>query len=286
MAIKKVDNTNTVNYKGYRYPSNVGTGSFSSCIMFTEYVRNSGVGTSPGNAIILYMPERASNPSTVNWESKATGVGVNAVSQMLGNNQNAAQSGEQTMLGGLGQLISNGVGALAQGAGSAAFDAAKSFASSKGVNIDLSFEEAQGIISRTIPNPYIEYLFKGVDFRNFEFSFKLYPHSQAEAENIYQIIKVFRSAAYPNAGSANDAILGYPNEFDIEYLYNGKTNKYLNKFKRSVLTKVDVDYTSAGSWTMTRDGFPSQIELNLSFSEIQILVASDIRNDISQGGGY
>jgi len=279
MATKKVDNNTGPKYTGYRYPKNVGEGSFSSCIMFTEYVRNKGFGTHPGNAVILFMPERASNPSTVNWETKNGGAISNAISQMTGNNQNANQSAEQSVLGIAGQIVSNGFGTLAQAGGSAIFDKAKALASTKCVNIDLSFEEAQGIISRTVPNPYIEYLFKGVDFRNFEFAFKLYPHSKAEAETIYQIVRLFRSAAYPSASSTNDAMLGYPSEFEIEYLYNGSRNQYLNRFKRAVLTKVDVDYTSAGSWTMTRDGFPSQIELNLSFSEIQILVSNDISQD-------
>lgn len=42
--------------------------------------------------------------------------------------------------------------------------------------------------------------------------------------------------------------LNYPNEVEIEYQWMGATNKYIHRFKRSVITSLDVSYTGAGMW--------------------------------------
>ena len=283
-ARKKVDNKTSgkTSSANLRYPLNIGDGSFSSCIMFSQWTRTSGAGAAiiPGKTIVLDMPEKASNPSTTSWDTGNAGVAGNAVSTVLGHNNTARDAGNESFMNQAGNIL-GGIATSAVNSGlKAGYESLIKSGQEKGIGVDISFEDFQGIATKTVPNPYMQILFKGVDFRRFDFSFKLFPHSQREAQAIHEIVKTFRGACYPYGSSGDQSpMLGYPPEFTIEYLYNGEVNNYLHKFKRSVLTKVDVDYTSTGSWNMMRDGFPASIELNLEFSEIQILVDRDILQD-------
>ncbi len=234
------------NFGTLKYPSNVGEGVFPSCIQFSEYKRTSPTTSQPWTTIVMYMPEKISNPSTVSWEGDKTlsAAAINAISN--GDYMGAVGSfGKSSAV----QIFKNSLGSYAD-------------ASLAGLHV--------------AENPYITMMFKGVDQREFSFSFKLFPHSFEECHNIHDIVTAFRSAAYPT-GDAGDTTLGYPSEFEIKYLFNGTPSPWLNKFKRSVITKVDVDYTGSGGWTVTRDGFPSEISIDLQFKEMQIITSNDIQ---------
>jgi hypothetical protein len=247
----------------YKYPANVGDDVFQACIQFSEWERQDRKSSKPANTYTLYMPERLVNPNTVSWDAEKLGVIAGIGTQML--------HGKEGAMDGLRQL---GDAAIWRGG----FNLASTLGQMLGSG--ASAETLMGAAAQKIPNPYLTMIFRGVDFRTFEFSFKLYPHSQADTQTIYDMIKSLRKASLPpGKGGANEAILGYPNEFTIEYQFEGKPNKWLNKFKRCVLVGIDTDYTGSGMWSMTRDGFPAEISLNLRFTEIEIV----LRDDVEEG---
>jgi len=233
-----------------KYPATVGEGVFPSCIQFQEYKRSSPMESLPWTTIYMYMPEKVSNPSQISWEGNDT----LAASQMKKMND--------------GQFTS--------AAGAWASSSIAQILNEKASMLGTDLDTVLGAGGNMIQNPYLTMMFKGVDQRDFSFEFKLFPHSRSECDNIHNIVTAFRAAAYPT-GNSNDALLGYPSEFEIQYLFNGQQNKWLNKFKRSVITNVDVDYTGSGGWTVTRDGFPSEISLTIEFKEMQVLTSSDIQ---------
>jgi hypothetical protein len=246
----------------YKYPAGVGDDVFQACIQFSEWERKDRNSSSPANTFTLYMPERLTNPNTVSWDAEKLGVlagiGTKMINGEMGVGSGAANIGESAATRGGFNLASS----LAQKLGSG-----------------VSAETLMGATSQKIPNPYLTMLFRGVDFRTFEFLFKLYPHSQDDTTVIYDMIKAFRMASLPpGRGSSGDSILGYPNEFTIEYQFEGKPNRWLNRFKRCVLVGIDTDYTGSGMWSMTRDGFPAEITLNLRFTEIEIVLRQDVED--------
>ena len=237
-------------YGVLKYPQNVGEGVFPSCIQFQEYKRTSPMESVPWTTIYMYMPEKVSNPSKISWE---------------GNSSLAAS-----------QLKKMNEGQFSSAAGTWAASSIAQIINSKAGMLGTDLDTILGAGGNMIQNPYLTMMFKGVDQREFAFEFKLFPHSRSECDNIHNIVTAFRAGAYPT-GNPGDMLLGYPSEFEIQYLFNGQQNTWLNKFKRSVLTGVDVDYTGSGGWTVTRDGFPSEISLTLSFQEMQLLTSSDIQ---------
>jgi hypothetical protein len=247
----------------YKYPANVGEDVFQAFILFQEWERQDRNSSRPTNTYALYMPERLVNPNTVSWDAEKLGV-VAGLGTELMNGQIST-----------GTALSN---VYQAGATRAKFNIASSIAQKMGSS--ASAETLMGATLQKIPNPYLTMLFRGVDFRTFEFTFKLYPHSQQDTITIRDMIKSLRMASLPpGKGGSGDYLLGYPNEFTIEYHYGDIINPWLNKFKRCVLVGIDTDYTGSGMWSMTRDGFPAEITLNLRFTEIEIV----LRDDVNEG---
>lgn len=243
------------------YPANIGDAQKQpASVMFSFYERESYKKSAPTDIIHLYMPDGVSQPSTTAWDAEAFGF----IGASIAGSRNASA----------GATIADGASRAWQGAKSNIMAA---LASKMGGNVS-----AEGLMGETqgrIPNPYITMVFKGVDFRKFQMEFKFAPFSEKDCETIDNIIKAFRGNSLPPGSGANKgpAFLGYPQEVEIRYMWMGQENKWLHKFKRSVLTGVDVNYAAAGIFSTQRNGFPSNIIVVLNFSEVEIVLRDDIK---------
>lgn len=133
--------------------------------------------------------------------------------------------------------------------------------------------------SRVTTNPNTRALFKTVNLREFAFTFKFIPKSRKEAEEVKQIIQLFREELYPE--SIRDTVLGtdisigfrFPNRFQIDIEYNGEavTNKILPCYLRD----VSVSYNPT-QMAMHEDGNFSEIDMSLSFTESRTLDRREI----------
>lgn len=236
------------------YPSHIGTDDSENpgWIEISIFERKSPKVSVPDSTINLYMPEQLRNPNVVSWGNDSLGtLGNMAVGQSYDDASNGA--------------ISRAFHQVAASAGSYMLKAG-------GGNV--SADTLLGA-SGKVKNPFLIALFKGVDFRTFEMEFKFVPFSESDCNSIQNIIKTLRASSLPD-NSQGDTILGYPKEFEIRYIWKGQENRYLNKFKRCVLTGIDVNYTGMGQWAVMRNGFPAEIFLTLRFSEIEILLRKDI----------
>lgn len=250
------------------YPQII-TNTETSYVLFSIYERNNRSNGSEANnplkKIFIYMPERASIPSTTSWDSENLGMVVGQTLPnlrddgfMQGILNTIMESGEKGVTSGLDYMYFNSMSAAFQKLG-----------------FNASTGTLMGVVGQKIPNPHVALLFRGVNLRTFEFSFKLYPHNTKERDTIHQIIKCFRAYSLPQANET-DFFLNYPPFFEIKYFFNKNENKYLNKFKKSSLVAVDTDYTASGMWSVTRDGFPTEINLTLRFSEEELVLRDDV----------
>lgn len=246
------------------YPPNLVSQKDSPSFMeFSFFERKSPKDSFPIDTIQLYMPELASQPSTVSWDHTAFGVvgaalsgqgnsglsweGAKGAAKMIG--QAGAERGMSNFMATIGNLMGGRVSA----------------------------EDWMGQVRGVIPNPYLTMIFKGVSFREFSFDFKFFPFQEKDCDTIDEIIRTFRAHALP-PGEAGSPMLKYPNEVEIKYMWKDKPNKWLHGFKRSVITAIDVDYTPNGMFSVMRNGFPSCIELKMKFSEIEIVLRDDVLN--------
>lgn len=117
-------------------------------------------------------------------------------------------------------------------------------------------------------NPRKEQVFKGVDFRTFQFEYQFFPRSSTEARAVLNIIKMFKLHMHPEFKDTNKFLYIYPSEFDISYYNNGVENQALHKHTSCVLTEMTINYTPNSQFTSFPDGTPTQINMQLTFREL------------------
>jgi hypothetical protein len=146
-------------------------------------------------------------------------------------------------------------------------------------------------VTQVVKNPMLEVMYKGVSLRKFNFSFSLWPRSEQEAIEVQKIIELLRFHQAPEIKqNTGGFFLIPPSEFDISFMYNGKTNPNMDAISTCVLTNVSVDYTPKGFHAFEsigsidtpeigKTGMPVGINLSLSFMETQIITKEYYRND-------
>jgi hypothetical protein len=125
-------------------------------------------------------------------------------------------------------------------------------------------------------NPQKQMLFQGIDFRTFDMSFTFTPYSAKEAEDVKQIIKMFRKWAAPAASTAFAGMFWVPPAyFNIDFRFQGKTNPNLPRLQKCVVESIDVNYAPNG-WSTHTDGAPVQTTVTITFKEIILVDRASI----------
>tara|TARA_Y100000361_G_scaffold151429_1_gene168859 strand:- start:902 stop:2146 length:1245 start_codon:yes stop_codon:yes gene_type:complete len=138
------------------------------------------------------------------------------------------------------------------------------------------FEMQQGFIMTN----RMELAFKGLPKRGFQYTFKMIPKSEEEANEIKNIVDAFKINMLPEGMSADDKSgftgkrLKIPNTFDIKYMYVGKENEYLHKISTCVLESMSLSY--GGDRFKAFDGNsrgapPVETTMTLNFKEMELI---------------
>jgi len=125
-------------------------------------------------------------------------------------------------------------------------------------------------------NPFREVIFEAIDFRSFNFKYRFFPKSREEANNVEDIIKIFKFHMHPEL-SANKLFFIYPSEFEIGYYFESNENTYFHKFKPCVLESMDVSY-GGEQFSSFYDGRPTEVNMSLTFRETEILTKKQIKD--------
>ena len=128
-------------------------------------------------------------------------------------------------------------------------------------------------------------MFKGVGRRSFSFTFAFIPKSAKEAREVENIIYTFKENMHPEyANPTTRKAMRIPNTFEISYMYQNKTNDFLNKISTCFLKSMDVQYGAdrftAYESTKSRAGKgppPQKSQITLNFSELEILSKAHIQ---------
>jgi len=127
-------------------------------------------------------------------------------------------------------------------------------------------------------NPQQQLLFDGIDFRSYQMAFTFTPYSADEAATVNEIIKLFKYHAAPQITNSGGGMFFIPpSTFDVSFLFNGQTNKNINKVAESVIESIDVNYSPNG-WSAHSDGAPVQTTLTINFKEIVLIDKTKIQD--------
>jgi hypothetical protein len=224
-------------------------------------------------SIVLYMPD------TLNFDSRQSYNTLQPGTELLGQ---ALAVGPELLSkfkagdfkGMAGSAIKSGVGMMAATKLASMVPILSS--SPKTVELGLFAQFGQVI------NPMLEMLYVSPEPRNFQFEFMFYPRSESEAQQVLQIIELFRFHAAPELGGTG--MLIPPSEFDMKFFYRGKENPNIPPIGTCVLKDVQTNYAPKGfatyeslSDTPTKGGtgMPVAITMSLAFTETTYLTKED-----------
>jgi hypothetical protein len=206
----------------------------------------------------LFIPENLSLPTAAQYDSQTMGtVGASMTNGVSGSFADLKDIGAGGNLGqsALSELVQTGGNLLGGGAGDV-------------IN--------QAVFNRAA-NAAKYLLFKGIEFRKFQFQYNFVPQNKQESINLEEIVQIFRQAMLPDIVSVG--FYDIPQSFQIQYILKDSTGKKVNelhKFKPSNLEECNVSYGANGRFTLTKDGYPANIQLSLTFSENEQVTRKDI----------
>ena len=129
----------------------------------------------------------------------------------------------------------------------------------------------------------MELAFKGINKRQFQYTFKMMPRNQRESDEIKKIVHAFKFNMLPEFEGSDLTGRSFivPNTFDIEYMYNGKQNQYLHKISTCVLESMNVTYGGDRykTYTATAEGAPPQeTTISLNFKEMEMITRERVED--------
>lgn len=198
-------------------------------------------------AVALYVPNQLSIRYGASWGEEDT-MAFSALSQGADEVGRALTSKDLTAVGGLAQSVLTSI-ALDKG----------------------PFGASLGIAAGLAANPKKEQAFKNVDFRTFTFDYQFAPRNKSEARNMLNIIRLFKYHMHPEFKDETGFLYIYPSEFDIVYYKGAKENLSIHRHTSCVLTEMNINYSPNGVFSTFDDGIPTQINVSMTFRELQLL---------------
>lgn len=213
-----------------------------------------------GETIRLFIPENIAMPTTAQYDSNTLGtLGAGLTSALAGNFADLKDVG----------------------AGGNFFESFKAEVTQTGGN--MLGGGAGDVINQAVfgraANAAKYLTFKGIEFRKFQFQYNLVPRTLQESQDLDKIIKTFRQAMLPNI--ITTGFYDIPQSFDIRYIIKdatGNITDFMHQFKPCNLEECNVTFGSNGRYTLTKDGYPANIQLSLTFSENEQVTRDDITN--------
>ena len=205
-------------------------------------------------AISLYMPPSVKTTYTSTYSDTEIGAGAQAAASLV---QSAIESGKKGALMKDMTTMSNwksGAQTLGEAGLVTAFNWAKGIEEIGGPLLGMQGTIAAAqIASGKVMSDKMELLFTGVGRRKFSYTFTFIPKSEKESEMVANIVHTFKKHMTPEFGSISIAgknftgggrVLKIPETFDIQYMYKGNENPWINKISSCYLTNLDVQYGS------------------------------------------
>ena len=254
--------------------------------LYNSSANNLDVSDSANN-IMLPIPQDLSNEIQQVWQGKQfTQLGRAAVAAMGGGNFAYANDVVKNITGNF-KAIQTALTTTALN-------------SIPGVGGNIEFNDVSGSTRGIVINPNAELLYDSPEMREIGMIFKLVPRNQKEAEQIQKIVMTFRAASMPRWGATGgeplrtEAGAGTDPEGDIinfggednwirvpdlckfSFMKGTDVHPYLIQFKPCAINRVEVNYTSDGTYATYSDGMPVCTELRLNFMETKLVFADEV----------
>lgn len=258
-------------YGGITWPSDLKQNASAYVeLWFQKYNRSDAFSkgsVAPSIKIWFPIPENLSIGYNIKYQERDTGILGDVVNSSKG--REAIKSVTSGNFAALEDIVSNTSGAeaanaLQQVSQRAAFAALNSASETVGGLAEQ--------ITGTIPNPHPTVFFKGVDLREFTWTWKFVPRSAAEAQMLQIALANIRKLILPEASGG---FLNYPYLLKPAVKSDGSDMLIYGKFKKSAVKQFLINYTAEGTSAFFHDGNPVAINCQMTFQEVEIYTADD-----------
>ena len=217
-------------------------------------------------AIALYMPPTVNVTYASNYVDTEIGSAANLAGKMF-DGADAAQGVANNITQAVNQLMDKeAIGEFADFLRKMGLGAAGIIPGAQGAR-EL-YEMKQG----SIMTNRMELAFKGLPKRSFQYTFKMIPKSEKEANEVRNIVNAFKINMLPEMVDSSTKRLRVPNTFDIKYMYVGQENEYLHKISTCVLENMNVTYGGDRYKTFEANAEgapPVETTITLNFKEME-----------------
>lgn len=260
-----------LNYGGYSFPPDLTENAASYVeLWFWSYDRQSPTApglVAPSIKVWLPIPENFTINHEVKYQERDTG--------MLGDvMQSDAGKAAMSTAGTIGDKLSAGLEKMQQStgeeAGRAIGEVAKRAAFAALNSADEVLGGLAGRVTGEIPNPHPTVFFKGLELRQFTWTWKLVPRSADEAATLKDIIVQMKKRILPEKVGS---FLKYPHVLQPSVQPNASL---YGNFMKSAVKTFSVNYTAEGTSAFFIDGAPVAINLILTFQEMENMTAMDV----------
>jgi len=219
--------------------------------------------------ITLYMPPQIKNITGVNYKDQEISGALGTAASAITDNLTSGQIDSLNSL--LGVELGKGV-----------IDKVFSLFGAEGAKELFTLASGRLISNR------MELVFDSVTKRQFTYTFNFYPKSEEEAQEVDKIIRAFRANMLPTKEGDITSVLnlGVPNEFNIDYMYKGQQNTFMNRIGNCVLSDMDVTFggDKFAAFRLTQNEFgngapPTETTVTLTFRELDILTRDLVENE-------
>ena len=255
-------------YDGYDYPPDLTTQAAAYVeLSFYRYDRPEpfGKGTVKLDTTVrLPIPENFNVFHSVRYEERDTGY-----LGQLAQSATAAEMGSaiKNMATG-GDVDVNGmVARLSETLGSDAAGVAASAAYTTLMDSEPVLGGLAGQLSGTVPNPHPTVFFKGLDLREFQWTWKFVPRSTDEADRLDKVLRhIKQSILPPKAGTFID----YPNLVKPVIKPDGGL---WGEFKKAGVKNFSINFTGEGTSAFFHNGKPVSIICAMTFQEVEAFIS-------------
>ena len=135
--------------------------------------------------------------------------------------------------------------------------------------------DAGSAVSGLAFNPFLTVVFKGPQFKTHNFSWKFFPRSKQESDELTKIVKTIKYHILPGLLNTSGVIFEYP-EMVLLNIFPSEDNLY--NFKPCIIKNLNINYAPSGGPSFFRNSLaaPTGIELKIEFQEIEYFTKMDI----------
>jgi hypothetical protein len=286
-----------------QFPLNLG--AHCTLMRFFQYTYGGAKGAveNPLAEIVLPLPKQIQDSFKINIAGDELGLSGAAAAQV------AASVGNSEASGGVGSAIKNLASATTQAAenigaaaGKAALGDFSAIQEGLGKTADAAgfltlaglgavapdIKNGIGAGRGTAVNPFQTLVFKGVDLKVHSLEWLLSPESEEEQRQLKKIIRTLQRMVLPKSQNPmgensefgltaiDKGLLKYPAMVNI--FLQGIDQNYYFKFKTSMISQLNVDYTPNGL-SINKGGKPSAIRITMTLNEAYIHTSDDYSSD-------